>query len=286
MRVLFLLLIVLISSSIQAQETEIIEPIKPIEKVKTNKGTIYVFWGWNRSWYTNSDIHFTGENYNFTLNDVEATDRQSPFDLNTYFNPSTVTIPQTNFRLGYFINDRLDISFGIDHMKYVMIGTQNTEITGRINDKTAYDGNYKQESFNIDKDFLAFEHTDGLNYLNFEITANDDLLKMLKVKNNSDKIQINTLVGVGAGVLMPKSNVTLWNNVRHDDFHFAGYGFAAKAGLNITFFKHIVFRGEYKLGFINMPDIRTSPDPIDRASQHFAYSQLNFMVGYSFNPFN
>ncbi len=48
----------------------------PIELVK--KGTFYVYWGWNRSLYTNSDISFQGPNYDFTLEKVAAADRPSP----------------------------------------------------------------------------------------------------------------------------------------------------------------------------------------------------------------
>ncbi len=252
----------------------------------SNKGRIYVFWGWNRGWYSNSDIHFSGSNYDFKLNDVEAKDRQTSFDFGTYFGPSTISIPQTNFRLGYFISDKIDISFGVDHMKYVMVSVQETEISGSINDRTIYDGIYDNDEFEINKPFLEYEHTDGLNYLNFEITRNDDLAKTLKFKLNPSKIQINTLVGFGIGAMMPKSNVTLWNNERNDDFHFAGYGFSGKIGLNTTFFNYFFLRSEYKVGFIDMSDVRTSPDPIDRASQHFFFRQLNFSFGFTFNPFN
>jgi hypothetical protein len=34
-------------------------------------------------------------------------------------NPARMTIPQTNFRLGYFINDHYS-SYWVDHMKYVL----------------------------------------------------------------------------------------------------------------------------------------------------------------------
>jgi len=70
--------------------------------VKGNKGKMYVIWGWNRGSYSNSDITFKGDNYNFTLHDVKAKDKVSPFTFHDYFNPTRVTIPQTNFRLGYF----------------------------------------------------------------------------------------------------------------------------------------------------------------------------------------
>jgi hypothetical protein len=33
-----------------------------------------------------------------------------------YINPVKMTIPQTNFRIGYFINDHYSIALGVDHM--------------------------------------------------------------------------------------------------------------------------------------------------------------------------
>jgi len=201
----------------------------------SDKGRFYIFWGWNRGTYTYSDIRFIGNNYRFELNDVEAKDRQTKIGLNPYFNPGQITIPQTNFRIGYFITNHIDISVGVDHMKYVMVSEQTTQITGHINDGTKYDGTYDNDDFEINKEFLQFEHSDGLNYINVEITRNDDLLKLMKVIVNPDKVKLNSLFGFGLGTLMPKSNVTLWNNERNDEFHFAGYGFAGKIGLNLTF---------------------------------------------------
>ncbi|PJB14677.1 MAG: hypothetical protein CO118_07335 [Flavobacteriales bacterium CG_4_9_14_3_um_filter_32_8] len=254
--------------------------------LKTNKGRLYIFWGWNRSWYTNSDIRFTGSNYDFELNDVQAKDRQSTFGLDPYFNPVRITIPQTNLRIGYFITNNIDVSLGVDHMKYVMVQEQNTQISGYINDESIYDGTYINDDFSINKEFLQFEHTDGLNYINAEITRNDDLFKFLKLDVNLNKVQVNTLLGFGLGALMPKSNVTLWNNERNDHFHFAGYGFAAKVGLNITFFKYLFFRGELKEGFIDMQNIRTSPNIADKAQQHFFFTEVDFAFGISIQPFN
>ena len=216
----------------------------PSIDAKTDKGRLYVFWGWNRGYYTDSDIEFTGDNYDFTLNDVKAIDRQSKFGLDPHFNPSRITIPQTNMRLGYFITNNIDISIGIDHMKYVMVAHQETEITGKINDGGSYDGIYDNEGFSINPDFLKFEHTDGLNYINIEITRNDDVLKLFHVNVNPKILKVNALIGFGLGPVMPKSNVTLWNNERYDEFHFAGYGFAGKIGLDLIFFKYLFFRGE------------------------------------------
>jgi len=283
MRLFGILLFTLISLATSAQENS-----KPSnvagENVKSNKGKIYAFWGWNRGWYTNSDIHFTGDNYDFTLSDVEATDRQSPFDMGVYFGISTITIPQTNYGFGIFISEKIDIAFAVDHMKYVMVEIQETEISGKINNGNNYHGVYDNESIITDENFLKFEHTDGLNYLNFEINYNEDMLSLFKIK--SKKIGIDYFIGFGLGTAMPRSNVTLMGGTRHDEFHFAGYGFSAKTGLKLCFFENFFLRTEYKAGFIDMPDIRTTPDPSDRASQHFWFTQLNFNFGFSVNLFN
>ncbi len=260
-----------------AQENETPKP--------TNKGKVYAFWGWNRGWYSNSDITFTGENYDFTLTDVVANDRQSPFQLDPYFHPQRITIPQTNYRIGYFINDKIDISIGVDHMKYIMPENQTVKITGEINDNSNSDGSYNNDVIVLKSNFLSFEHSDGLNYINAEITRNDNLLEFFKINSNTNKFQINTLIGFGIGAQLPKSNVQLWNNERNDTFHLAGYGISAKVGLDITFFKHSFIRGVIKGGFMDMPDILTSPDPSDKASQHFLFSEAVFCFGYAFNPF-
>ena len=277
MKLINILFLLLLSITFQAQE---------VETVKTNKGKVYGFWGWNRGWFTNSDLHFIGNNYDFTLNNIVAKDRQSPFDLGVYFGTTTLTIPQYNFRLGYFLNNNIDISIGVDHMKYVMVEEQETEISGKIDNGSEFDGIYENTPFQTNQRFLKFEHTDGLNYLNVELTYNKNLLGLLKIKNNPNKFEINYLAGAGLGAMMPRSNVTLMSNKKNDEFHFAGYGFAAKLGLNLTFYQYFFIRSEYKGGFTNLPDIRTTEDPADKASQHFWFTQLNINFGFSFNPFN
>ncbi len=66
---------------------------------------------------------------------------------------------------------------------------------------------------------------------------------------------------------------------RYDDFHVAGYGISAKAGLNFTFFKHFFIQTELKGGYINMPDIRTTHNTDDKASQDFYFIQTIIAFG-------
>lgn len=246
-----------------------------------NKGKFFFYWGGNRDYYTKSDINFKGDNYNFTIYDVKAHDKPKGWHVD-YINPANMTIPQTNFRMGYFISDKYNISVGVDHMKYVMTQFQTVNMSGEINlpgsdAGSVYNGVYNNTPMVMTEDFLQFEHTDGLNYVNTEFTRVDDITKIFKW--DTDKIQLNTLVGAGVGVLYPKTNTKLLQKDRHDDFHISGYGTAIKAGLNLTFFKYFFIQSEIKAGYINMPDIKTTKSNSDSASQHFMFLQNNIVIG-------
>lgn len=241
------------------------------------KGRLYFYWGWNRAMYTKSEIHFTGNNYDFTLHKVIAKDRQSPIEARTYLNLSRLTIPQYNFRIGYFIKSNYNISFGIDHMKYVVQQNQTVKISGNIaGTGTQYDGTYDNNDVIIRDGFLKYEHTDGLNYLNFDFRRFDRIFDW-------NKVQIHFTEGVGVGGLYPRSDVTLINNERNDKFHLAGYGMNVMAGLNIEFYKHFFIQSEFKTGFINLPDVHTTNSEFDKARQHFFFSQVNILFGATFS---
>jgi len=242
-----------------------------------NKGKFYVFWGGNRESFSKSDIRFKGADYDFTLYDVEAHDKPKGYHID-YFNPARMTIPHTNLRIGYFINDHYNISLGFDHMKYVMYNDQRVNYSGYYPNAGTYNEDPNNGSLTLDKDFLLFEHTDGLNYVNTEISRVDDISNWFSLPN-TDKFQLNLTEGLGAGILYPKTNSTLLGKERNDEFHIAGYGVSAKAGLNFTFFKYFFIQTELKGGYIEMNDIRTTKSSADSAEQNFWFFQRIITVG-------
>ena len=242
-----------------------------------NKGKIFTYWGWNRGHYSNSNITFKGNDYNFTLSDVEAKDKPKPFGV-YYFKIDEITIPQTNFRIGYFFKENYTISLGVDHMKYVMKNDQTVKINGAINTGSEFDGSYNNNDIVLTSDFLLFEHTDGLNYINSEFCRFDDISKIFRIKN-TDKFQVNLLEGAGGGFLFPKTNARLLGRERHDEFHISGFGASAKVGLNLVFFKYFFVEAELKGGYINMNDIRTTNNSSDKAQQDFFFLQRIIAFG-------
>lgn len=243
-----------------------------------NKGKFFVSWGGNRESYSKSDVNFRGKDYNFTVENMSAHDKPKGWHMD-YVNPARMTIPQTNLRLGYFFSDHYSVTIGLDHMKYVMTQDQTAIVNGYINSPENHNGIYNNTPVDFtDGKFLMYEHTDGLNYINTEVSRFDDVSKWFGLPN-TDKFQINLTEGLGAGILYPKTNTTLLGKDRHDDFHVSGYGVSAKAGINLTFFKHFYIQGELKGGYINMQDIRTTKSSDDSASQDFFFFQRIIAFG-------
>ena len=266
-------LIILFTNTTIGQEKKIIQD----RYTSHNKGKFFVSWGGNRDSYSKSDVTFRGQDYNFTLENIQAHDKPKGWHVD-YINPSRMTIPQTNFRLGYFINDHYSVAIGVDHMKYVMTQDKAVNIDGYYPNPGSYNELLPNNQVLLTEEFLLYEHTDGLNYVNSEFSRHDDISSIFKIEN-TDKIQVNLTEGIGFGLLYPKTNTTLLGKERHDDFHVSGYGTSLKAGLNVTFFKHFYIQGELKGGYINMQDIRTTQSSEDSASQDFFFFQRIIAVG-------
>ncbi len=252
------------------------------------KGTWYFSWGYNRSSYANSDIHFVGPNYDFTLANVVAKDFPTPFsEIKTYFDPGLLSIPQFNFHLGYFINDKWAVSIGWDHMKYVMVNNQPSTISGFINAQVSnpaievnpnYVGTFQNTPFTINStDFLTFEHTDGFNYASVEVENYHPIWKGRK-----KSLQLDWLNGVGLGLIVPRSDVRLFTVGANHFWNVAGAGGSVKTGLRLNFSKLLYFEAVAKVGTTCLWDIRTTGRKVDHAEQSISYIEGYGALGFTF----
>jgi len=242
-----------------------------------NKGKFYVYWGGNRGYFSKSDIRFRGADYDFTLKDVKSHDKPKGWHID-YINPFRLTIPQTNARIGYFITDNYNISLGLDHMKYVMYQHETVDYTGNYPNRGDFNENTSDDRIYLTEEFLTFEHTDGLNYINVEFSRYDDISRFIGI-TDTDVVQLNFTAGVGLGLLYPKTNTALMGKKRHDDFHLSGYGLSAKLGLNFTFFKYFFIQTEMKGGYIDMGSVRTTSSSVDKASHSFTFLENVIALG-------
>ncbi len=257
------------------------------QKYAGRKGEFYVNWGYNQASFAKSDIYFKGKGYEFTLFDVVAHDRPSHYHLKEYLNLNKLTIPQYNLRIGYFLNSHWSLSIGSDHMKYVMDNDQFAQISGNISALVSdpeiivnpkYVGSYNKIPFQINStDFLVFEHTDGFNYAHFEL---DNYNKLWLAKNK--KIGIDYLFGVGAGLLIPRTDAHLFGIGRNHYWNIAGFGLSGKAGLRFDLSKHFYLQTDLKAGFTDLSDIKTTGRKSDFAQQKIWFFERYIAFGYKF----
>ena len=237
--------------------------------------SLYIYWGWNRANYTSSTVHFKDANYDFELYKLSAKDKPSPFSFSSYFGIKNITIPQYNVRIGYFITDRWSISIGTDHMKYVIIQNQKTTIEGEIHLlNSPYNKIYHKEALILDSSFLKMEHTDGLNFVNMDGRRDFKLF-------TKEKLDLRLILGVGGGIMIPRSDVTLLSQPRNDEFHLAGWGCTGFSAIKIKYSGFFIMN-ELKVGYINLSDILVDQQHSGRASQAFGFFQYNLLFGYQF----
>lgn len=247
--------------------------------ISTQKGSLYFYWGYNRSAYTKSNINFYGSNYNFTIHEAVAKDRPSR-ELATYFNIQTLTIPQFNIRLGYYFKPKFDVSLGYDHMKYVLQGNQTLKMTGAIpqSENQYLHGVFNGEMVPIAPQALHYENTNGLNYVSVQITRTD---KLCAIK--SQKIAVQYRLGIGVGPVITQTDF-VWNNESfHSEFQFTGYGFSAHAGARVEFFQRFFLQAITSSGFIHLPKVNTIQKEEHFAKQKFVYTDFQFVGGAFFN---
>ncbi len=274
-KLLFIFLLALIVNPADAQIR------KHQRKRSTNAGTLFFYWGYNRTAYTPSTIHFIGSDYDFTLKGVQATDRQPKFGANLYLNPVNITIPQYNFRIGYYFTEKWALSVGVDHFNYVMRHDREVTLDGHF-DMTAdsiWDGNYNQESVLVDPNHFHYEHSGALNYLRIELMRSFDLLEL----GDRRQFAITGNVGLNLGPMLTTTNFLFSNEQTNRSTALSGYGIGANASARLEFFKHVFIQAEGGLAFAHLPGVKTRPnDRNQRAKQAFGLASGNVSLGLLF----
>jgi hypothetical protein len=243
----------------------------------------YFMWGYNRAGFDKSDIAFSGDvngtNYNFTLQDVDAHDAPGNFDV-SYFTSTQYTVPQYTYRFGYYLDESHVISFGMDHMKYVMDDNQVVPISGNTIDSKGATKTHTIGDTNgtgtqlLSPDFLKFEHTDGLNYFSADLETYSPFWK-----SKSGTFKLLTMYGMGAGIVIPKTNITLFDGKKYDEFALAGYGVSAKVAVQLDITNDYFIRLTLKKGYLDLQQMRTGESTNSIAKQGIDFNEIAFYAG-------
>lgn len=235
---------------------------------------MYIQWGYNTEWYTNSNIHFKMANGdNFKLHNVVAHDKP---DMDAIWKkPTEISIPQYNYRIGFYINKKrtksLELNF--DHIKYVVTDGQKVRVTGTIN-KLMVNG----DSILNPATFLHLEHTDGGNLLHLNYVQQNTLLST----HGTKRPLVNLLWKAGAGINIPRTDFTYHGDRLNNTFHIAGYNLSAEAGARLYPFKGVFIEGTGKSGFVRYVNALANTTSLkgSRVSHSFGYFELVGTLGF------
>lgn len=242
------------------------------------KGQCYLYWGYNRAFYNQSDVHLKGEHFDFTIHKAKAEDMPEKFDPSVYFNPSSLTVPQFNFRAGYFIGPHTSVSLGWDHMKYRLVTTQKATISGYIDPEfypmPGYSGSFVHSDILYQPAFMDFHHSDGFNF----VRASVEQQVPLWVPERG-KVQLMMNGAASAGLMLPWTDFTFFGQHYRNKLHLAGYGISASAGFRLEFLNWLFVQFSMQTGFADMRDITIQDHLPSRAQQKIVFFERSAAIG-------
>ncbi len=262
-RSVFLVLLASLFYQVQAQETQ-----QPVER---KRGSFYFLWTYNRDWYSSSDIHFsnhTTANYDFTFYNAGAHDKP---DMEKWWYPDRLTIPQYDLYLGYMFNDKRDlgIEMGWNHLKYVVTDNQVMHMRGEIN------GVFYDKDTLVTPNFVHLQHTNGNNYLIFSLVKR----KLLWQNKN---FELSAIGKVGLGPMISYTISTIMGNQDNGYFHYHGMVYATSLGVRFTLLKRFFIQSDMQGAYADYTNTKLGADHQGLSTQHFTSLQWTWGGGFLF----
>lgn len=251
------------------------------DSLKKKNRQLYLSWGYTKALYSKSTIHFKNtsmthneyrgkpDNYDFKIYNAHASDRP---DLNKIKDVINLTIPQFVGRVGYMWNEKWGIEMNYDHTKYIVNDWQTVHIKGQI-DGMPVD---KDTIMNPDR-FLHFEHTDGANFWMLNAVRKWDLYK------RSKNFCASAVLKPGAGVVFPRTDVTIFGQELNNDWHVAGWIVGVEGGLRLEFLKRGLFELVAKGSYADYRRCFILGRGNGNADHHFFTAQFTATLGLRFD---
>lgn len=239
--------------------------------------SMYIQWGYNTEWYTKSNLHFRMANgNNFKVLNVVAHDSRD-YDAIPK-KPLQVSIPQYNYRIGFYLNHQktkaLEINF--DHAKYIVTDYQTARVKGTIDGKQV-----DADSVLNPATFFHFEHTDGANFMHINYVENRTLAY---TKHNNRKL-FTWVWKAGAGLVIPRTDFTWRGSQMNNMFHIAGYDFGVESGFRLYALKNWFIETTAKTGYARYINALANTNELkgNRVSHGIGYLELIATIGYDLN---
>lgn len=247
------------------------------QKDKKRKHEFYFSWGYNKEWFTHSNLHISQPalSNDFTFKNIKGYDHPG-WDGQLF--TKAISIPQYNYRIGYFINEKkgLAIEINFDHTKFIFGDNQLVHVKGTIGGK-GYDGNVlfkENDAPGADSSSYYFLNN-GANFLLFNI-----LKRWHFISNKKETIKIDALAKFGIGPVIPHVENKFFNQKANDEhFQVGGWNIGVEGAIRATFFNHVYLEYTNKLDYARYSGLRIYQGT---AKQAFGTYEMILNLGLTF----
>ncbi len=246
------------------------------------EGEWYFSWGYNKDYWSPSDIHVTQGSLNndFTIHNVEANDYPQ-WDDELY--DQSLTTPQYNFRIGHFMDEKrtFALEFSFDHTKFSSVIDQTSRVTGTIGGQSV-DMNQRLTS-----NYFRYNLHNGANHIMINAVKRIPLLG-----KTNETLSLSFLGKAGGGIMLPHSDNTIlgrdnnvgskeWGNyigINNGWWQVNGWTIGIEAGLRFVLFKPIYVEFTDKEAYANLINV-----PVHQgiASQQVWMNELILSLGFT-----
>jgi hypothetical protein len=236
----------------------------------SHRGEFYFSWGYNTEWYTRSNVKISQPDLanNYTFKNIRGHDHKG-WDEGLL--SKALTIPQYNYRIGYFFNDKNDLGIEInfDHTKFIFADGQQAHIKGILSGKAV------DSSVNFSAPNFYYYLNNGANFLLFNIVK-----RWHWHTNKKENIKIDLLGKAGIGPVVPHVDNSFFGNKNDPDFQFGGWNTGIEGTLRATFFKHVYAELAGKFDYARYSSLKIYKGT---ARQAFGTAEIILNLGYTFN---
>lgn len=245
---------------------------------KKKRGEFYLSWGYNTEWYTKSTIKIyqpeLGNRFRFV--NVKGHDHRG-WDEGLF--SKALSIPQYNYRLGYFFNDKnnLGVEINFDHTKFIFADNQQVHVKGSFGSKS-YDGTvlFKDNSNESNPDSSSYYFlNNGANFLLFNI-----MKRWHWYTNKKENVKVDFLGKAGIGPVIPHVQNKFFDQPENNPhFQIGGWNTGLEGAVRSTFFRHVYLEFAGKLDYARYSGLKIYKGT---ARQAFGTAELILNLGVTF----
>ena len=220
--------------------------------------------GLGSNFYSKSNLKFSGSGYDFSLDDVVLWQNSPAFSMPDF---SKLLSNQYAISVGYNIRRGVNLSLGIDRLKYGIKPGQSVFLNGYVSSEmdtvSNLSGQYTNELINLDSARIQFGSDVGMSYVSIELNLMQNLYRT-KRRN----FVVNAIYGIGAGVLHTNSTFN-FGGFEESKSSLSGFGVNANAGLRFEFFKYFYLQPNLSAAFLDQIGVYTHQNAAKNKVSHF-----------------